>query len=52
LSSTLKFPFSKQKNKYSKMGGWDFYLNFLVGTLSTMTATTCIQPVDMVKVRI
>lgn len=34
------------------MGGWDFYLNFLVGTLSTMTATTCIQPVDMVKVRI
>jgi len=30
----------------------DFYLNFLVGTLSTCTATSCIQPVDMVKVRI
>lgn len=30
----------------------DFYKNFFVGTLSTMTATSCIQPVDMVKVRI
>jgi len=30
----------------------DFYLNFLVGTLSTCTATACIQPMDMIKVRI
>lgn len=34
------------------MSNSDFYKNFLVGTLSTMTATSCIQPVDMVKVRI
>lgn len=30
----------------------DFYKNFLVGTMSTMTATSCIQPMDMIKVRI
>jgi solute carrier family 25 oxoglutarate transporter 11 len=30
----------------------DFYKNFLVGTLASCTATTCIQPIDMVKVRI
>jgi len=34
------------------MSSYDFYMNFLVGTLSTCTATCCIQPVDMVKVRI
>lgn len=27
-------------------------MNFLVGTLSTCTATSFIQPIDMVKVRI
>ena len=26
--------------------------NFLIGGLSGMTATSCIQPIDMVKVRI
>jgi len=30
----------------------DFYKNFLVGTMAACTATTCIQPIDMVKVRI
>jgi len=30
----------------------DFYKNFLVGTMASCTATTCIQPIDMVKVRI
>jgi len=30
----------------------DFYKNFLVGTLSTMTATSVIQPMDMIKVNI
>jgi len=30
----------------------DFYKNFLCGTLAACTATTCIQPIDMVKVRI
>jgi len=34
------------------MSSSDFYKNFLVGTLSTCTATTCIQPMDMIKVRI
>lgn len=34
------------------MSSADFYLNFLVGTLSTCTATCCIQPMDMIKVRI
>ena len=29
-----------------------FLLNFLCGTLASMTATTIIQPIDMVKVRI
>ncbi len=30
----------------------DFYKNFLAGTLSACTATCCIQPMDMIKVRI
>ena len=30
----------------------DFYKNFAVGTLSAVTATCCIQPMDMIKVRI
>jgi hypothetical protein len=30
----------------------DFYKNFLCGTFSAMTATCCIQPMDMIKVRI
>lgn len=30
----------------------DFYKNFAVGTLSACTATCCIQPMDMIKVRI
>jgi solute carrier family 25 oxoglutarate transporter 11 len=30
----------------------DFYKNFLVGTMSTCSATCCIQPMDMIKVRI
>jgi len=34
------------------MSSADFYKNFLVGTLSTSTATCCIQPMDMIKVRI
>merc|ERR1711920_470278 len=37
---------------FIKMSSSDFYKNFLVGTLSTMTATSCIQPMDMIKVRI
>ena len=47
-----------QKNKIGYFSnffyavGLDFYLNFLAGTLAAITATTCIQPVDMVKVRI
>jgi len=30
----------------------DFYKNFLVGTMAACTATSAIQPIDMVKVRI
>lgn len=30
----------------------DTFKNFAVGGLSGMTATACIQPIDMVKVRI
>jgi solute carrier family 25 oxoglutarate transporter 11 len=30
----------------------DFYKNFMVGTMAACTATSCIQPIDMVKVRI
>lgn len=30
----------------------DILKNFLIGGTAGMTATTCIQPIDMVKVRI
>jgi len=36
----------------AKKGRFDVAKNFAVGGLSAMTATSVIQPIDMVKVRI
>jgi hypothetical protein len=35
-----------------KKGKFDMIKNFAIGGLSGMTATSVIQPIDMVKVRI
>ena len=35
-----------------KRSKFDMIKNFAIGGLSGMTATACIQPIDMVKVRI
>jgi hypothetical protein len=43
---------SEKKGERKKTPNSIFLLNFLCGTLASMTATSIIQPIDMVKVRI